>query len=184
MRQILKLLQPMQRKLQQVVSRGVVRLVNDSLKMQEMQLTLMADETLDGVERFQNYGLTSVPHSGAEAITVSVSGHRSHSVAIVVDDRRFRLKGLANGEVALYDDQGQKVHLKRDGYMHVIANAQMTINAPLVRIEGELEVTGDIIDRVDTTGQNMNGMRETYNTHTHPGDSGGTTSQPNQGMGG
>ncbi|MBL4763526.1 MAG: phage baseplate assembly protein [Gammaproteobacteria bacterium] len=114
MREFLKLLQPIQRKIQQVVSRGVVRLVDDALKMQGMQLTLMADETLDGVERFQNYGYTSVPLPGAEAITLSVNGHRSHSVVIVVDDKRYRLKGLAGGEVALYDDQGQKIHLKRD----------------------------------------------------------------------
>jgi phage gp45-like len=32
-----------------------------------------------------------------------------------VDDRRYRLRGLAAGEVALYDDQQQVVILSRDG---------------------------------------------------------------------
>ena len=29
----------------------------------------------------------------------------------------------------------------------------------------------------------MQGIRDTYNGHNHPGDSGGTTGAPNQGMG-
>ena len=73
-------------KVRQMVSRGVVLLVNDALKMQEMQLKIMADDTMDGVERFQNYGYTSVPHAGSEAIALTVNGDKSHTVVIVVDD--------------------------------------------------------------------------------------------------
>ena len=75
-------------KVRQMVSRGVVLLVNDALKMQEMQLKIMADDTMDGVERFQNYGYTSVPHAGSEAIALTVNGDKSHTVVIVVDDCR------------------------------------------------------------------------------------------------
>jgi len=58
----------------------------------------------------------------------------------------------------------------------------VTATVPLFRIEGNLEVTGDITDHIDATGQSMAAMRSTYNGHTHPGDSGGTTGTPNQGM--
>jgi phage baseplate assembly protein V len=142
-RAISKLLQPLQRKLSQVVSRAVVRVINDGLKMQELQLTVMADETLDGVERFQNYGFTSHPKAGAEAITLSVGGHRSHSVAVVVDDRRYRLKALQAGEVALYDDLGQKVVLHRD---HILVKSpKVLVDSDDVHLGGE---NGERVARV------------------------------------
>ena len=63
-----------------------------------------------------------------------------------------------------------------------MANTQVTATVPLFRIEGNLDVTGEITDRVDIDGLSMASMRTTYNGHTHPGDSGGTTGTPNQGM--
>lgn len=110
-----KMLAPIQRRVALMVSRAVITLVNDSLKMQNVQVNLMADVTRDGVERFQNYGHTSNPHPGAEGIMVSIGGNQDHGIVIVVDDRRYRLTGLAEGEVAMYDDLGQKVHLTRSG---------------------------------------------------------------------
>ncbi|WP_431477838.1 phage baseplate assembly protein domain-containing protein [Massilia eburnea] len=64
----------------------------------------------------RNTGFTSVPKPGAEGVVVFVGGNRDHGLVIAVEDRRFRLKGLASGEVAIYDDQGQKVHLTRAAY--------------------------------------------------------------------
>lgn len=48
-----------------MVSRAVVRRADDAGKLQTLQVDALADETR-GVERFQNYGLTSVPPSGSE----------------------------------------------------------------------------------------------------------------------
>lgn len=100
-----------------MAGRAVVSLVHDGLKLQEALVRLLDGEDVDHVERFQQYGFTSVPHPGAEGIYLSLNGSRDHGVLICVDDRRFRLVGLANGEVALYDDQDQKVHLTRDGIL-------------------------------------------------------------------
>lgn len=114
MKDLTKWLQPINRKLRQIASRAVIKLENDGLKLQELQIVGLSGETLDGVERFQEYGFTSHPKSGAEAISLSIGGNRSHTVIVAVDDRRYRLKGLESGEVALYDDLGQKIVLKRD----------------------------------------------------------------------
>jgi len=114
MKDLTKWLQPINRKLRQIASRAVIKLVNDGLKLQELQIVGLSGETLDGVERFQEYGFTSHPKSGAEAISLSIGSNRSHTVIVAVDDRRYRLKGLESGEVALYDDLGQKIVLKRD----------------------------------------------------------------------
>lgn len=189
MRTLQKLLAPIRRRIALLVSRAVVNLVDDSLKLQGLQVTLLADETMDGVERFQQYGFTAHPHSGAEAIALSVGGHRSHTVVIAVDDRRYRVKSLEAGEVAIYTDEGDRIHLRRGNLievetstLRVNAATKVELNTPLVTTTGEIRADDDITDRVPTNAHSMSDMRSTYNTHTHPGDSGGSTGQPNQSM--
>lgn len=104
----------MMRSINNLALRATVRLVNATSKMQTLQVGLREGETKDGIEHVEPYGFTSHPNTGAEAITLFFNGDRSHGVAIVVGDRRYRLTGLEKGEVALHDDLGQKVHLKRD----------------------------------------------------------------------
>jgi phage baseplate assembly protein V len=168
---IQKMLAPMHRRVALMVSRAVIVMVNDSLKMQGVQVNLMADVTRDGVERFQNYGLTSNPHPGAEAIVVSVGGNQDHGIAIAVDDRRYRLVGLAEGEVALYDDLGQKVQLTRTGI--VVHSTLITLDAPTTHVTGNLNVGGNIVAQLDITDnaaispKTMSGMRAAHNTHDH-----------------
>lgn len=111
---IARALAPLKRAIGNMIVRGVVTLVNSSTKMQTLQVTLLDGEVKGDLEHFEQYGCTSRAHPGAEAVTLFFGGNRSHGVAIVVGDRRYRLTGLEAGEVALYDDQGQKVHLKRD----------------------------------------------------------------------
>jgi phage baseplate assembly protein V len=106
-------------RLANIVARAVVSLVDDAKKMQALQVTVLDGETRDAVERFQNYGFTSVPLDGAEVILLCAGGRREHAVAIAVDDRRHRLKGLADGEVALYHKDGAKVLLKSDGSIEI-----------------------------------------------------------------
>ena len=94
-------------------------MTNDKGGLQTGQVSLLEDELRDKVERVQDYGLTSNPLPGAEAITLFVGGNRDHGLIIKVDDRRYRLKGLKGGEVAMYTDEGDFIHFKRDNNMHV-----------------------------------------------------------------
>lgn len=115
---ILRLLEPLRNRVAGMVARAVVTLVDDSKRMQELQLQLLAGEVISGAERVQNYGFTSKPHppSGdqvAEAVVLFVGGGRDHPLVVAVDDRRHRPRNLEDGESALYDDQGTRVHLQR-----------------------------------------------------------------------
>lgn len=164
-----------------MISRAVVSLVNDALKMQALQVTMMAGQTPDDAEHFQHYGFTSVPLPGAEGIALAVGGSTGHTVVINVDDRRYRLRGLPGGEVALYDDMGHKVHLTRNGIVIDGAGQLVTItNTPKLRVEANIEATGQIKDLCDTAGgRTMAQMRATYSGHTHNAP-GGVTANPNQ----
>ena len=79
----------------------------------------MADESMGGVEHAEPYGFTSNPHPGAEGVVLNVAGQRASCVALNLGNRRYRLRGLKTGEVALYTDEGDKIVFERGRKIHV-----------------------------------------------------------------
>lgn len=108
---IKRLISPLERRIKLVVGRCVLTAINDSKKMQLNQISVMAGEAYEGVERFQEYGFTSVPLPSCEAIALFHSGNRENGVVIATDDRRYRLKDLGAGDVALYTDKGDFIKI-------------------------------------------------------------------------
>lgn len=102
-------------RMRRMLTRVVLKLVDDGPKMQAHQVEAYDGLVRDKVEHFQHYGFTSVPFPGAEGVGLSIGGSTNHMVVICVDDRRYRMKGLENGEVAFYDHLGQSVHLTKNG---------------------------------------------------------------------
>lgn len=178
LRHVDKWLAPLKRRVRLMVARGVVKWVDDAAGLQRVQLALLAGELVDGAEHVQHYGLTSRPFADATAAVVFVGGSRSYPLVIAVDDRRYRLKPLAEGEVALYTDEGDKIHLKRNGNIEVTASTKFKVIAPTVELSGNLVVAGSVADGAGT----MQEMRDTYNTHTHTDPQGGVTGGPSAQM--
>ncbi|MDP1628864.1 phage baseplate assembly protein V [Parvibaculum sp.] len=174
-----------------MLARGILTAVDDAKKLQVVSVDLLADESRP-LENFQTYGLTANAPDGLEVLAAFLGGDRSHGIVVAVGDRVYRLKGLRKGEVALYDDLGQKVHLTRDG-IAVESPTEILATAPLVRVVAAdrvrmetplLEVTGEIRDLCDLPeGRTMSAMRGTFNAHTHAeNDNGGPTAVPNSEM--
>ncbi|MBC0385816.1 phage N-6-adenine-methyltransferase [Escherichia coli] len=138
----------------------------------------------EAFEHLEPYGFTARANSGAEAVVLFPDGDRSHAVVVTVSDRRYRLKGLQTGEVAVYDDQGQSVTLTREGI--VVDGAGKTItfrNSPKARFEMDLEVTGQVKDLCDSSGTTMSAMRLAYNGHRHrENGQGSNTDKPDKAM--
>jgi phage gp45-like len=78
-------------------------------------VALLADESKDSVEHFEAFGFTSNPKPGAEVVCAFIEGDRSHGVVLVAADRRYRIKNLLPGEVAIYDDHGAFIKLTQTG---------------------------------------------------------------------
>jgi phage gp45-like len=97
-------------RLQLLFAQGVGLMVSDD----KVQVRVLSDEPLNNIKRVEPYGYSYRPKAGCQPYLLFPAGDRSYGVAIVIADRRFQLV-LEEGEVALHDDQGQKVHLKRDG---------------------------------------------------------------------
>jgi phage baseplate assembly protein V len=129
-----------------MIVRGVVKLVDATTKLAAIQVETLKDWVLDDVELFEPYGLTARPFADSEAIIVNVGGDPDHPVILCVADRRYRLTSLAEGEVALYDDQGQKVHIKR-GEINITTTKDVVIGAT-----GDVTITADGNATVQASG--------------------------------
>ena len=84
-------------------------------------------------------------------------------MVLVVADRRYRLRTLDDGEVALHDAYGNRAHFKKDGTLDLVATTKVAITSPLVTITGNLQVAGTITGTVDVVGGG-----KSLKTHTHP----------------
>lgn len=182
---IAKALDQLWQRCRSIVTRGLVTLIDDAKLAQALQLRLLGGDVASNVERFQNYGFSSVPKAagadgrGAEAIVLALNGSRDHLVAIVVEDRRYRPVNLQPGESIQYDDIGQFIHLTRNGIViNGGGNPVSFTNTPQVVIDCDLEVhggihaTGDVVADGDVsdasgTAQTLADMRTTFNSHFH-----------------
>lgn len=165
------------KKLQNAITRATVKLVNSATKTQSLQIGLLAGELKGGIEHLEPYGFTSHPHVGAEGVAVFFGGDRSNGVVIVAADKRYRLLNLADGEVALYDDQGQQIVLKRSGIvvktpktLTAECGGDVSVTAPNVNITANLSVTGNVTvtGEIQASGDVKAGSIS-LNSHTHTG---------------
>ncbi|MCL8308934.1 phage baseplate assembly protein V [Pseudomonas putida] len=136
--------------LTRMIARGTVALATASSMLQTLQMRLTAGEVKDDLEHFEPYGFTSNPKPGAEGVALFLGGDRSHGVVVCVSDRRFRLKELKPGEVAIYTDEGDTFVFKRGRIVEldtmtlkVKAGNSVEFDTPLIKTTGRIESDGD-----------------------------------------
>ena len=111
--------------------RGIVDSVTEGL-IKLFSSSGRTGEVYDDREYFQHYGFTSRPLKGAEIIIINEG---NHYLGIASCDRRYRL-AVEAGEVALYTDEGDKIHLKRDKTIEVVSG-----NKLIATVENEVDIT-------------------------------------------
>ncbi|MBV7315442.1 phage baseplate assembly protein V [Shewanella sp. NIFS-20-20] len=195
-RYIDRLLAPIRRRITGMLTRAIVTDLVEDLQRQNLQVKMHADESADNIERFQNYGISSVPPAGSEAILAALGGSLSGLVAIAVEDKKYRPKG-ESGDVFLYHLEGHKIRLTKDGKILVtatdvifeVANS-FTIISPETLIQGPLHVTGGISTDLGiyavsgitsdsvVTGSDLSANNISYLGHTHNDAEGRPTTTP------
>lgn len=162
LRDVQKLIAPLWRRVRLIADRAIVTAVTDSFNRQGLQLKVLADEAASDVERFQNYGHTSVPPAGSEAIVLGIGGARAGLVAIAVEDKGVRPKDLEAGDNCLYHLEGHRIILRKNGVIEIEAKTvtlnateKFTIISPDNEIQGPLHVTGPITSDVDVTASGI-----------------------------
>lgn len=206
-------LERVKRRIRTLFLRAIVESINDAKGIQLVQVSGLADEVLDGVERLQNYGMTSNPPPKSEAFIAFVGADRSNGVILAIENRTFRFKSLKPGEVCLYTDEGDYLKFSRGNHIEVQAGTKVTVTSPTIEeissnhviktnnftleaknilAKGQdclfetpvFQVSGDILDKVESGGKTMASMRSTFNLHTHHENNptSGSTNPPDQEM--
>lgn len=146
-----------------LVSRGVVKVLDDSAGLARGQSTTGADQVADDIEFVTPYGISARPAAGAETMVFAIGGWAGHLLAMFFD-RRIRLKGeLAEGEVALHIGvAGQMVRLKANGDVVVTAGEGASVYL------GEDGATKKVA-LADDVDARFASIKTTFNAHVHPG---------------
>ncbi len=143
---------------------------DDSGNAQIVQVKLSDIEQRDHTRMLTIHGLASRPLVDSDVVVLFLGGDRSAGVGIATSHQEKRLKNLAVGEVALYDDLERKIHITRDGIVvrgvdhdiDIRTDAKVVIIAPTIEIKADGETLRKLV---------TDHFRSTYNTHVH-GDSG------------
>jgi phage baseplate assembly protein V len=183
-RAIAKACEPLKRRVMQMVGRCVLTAAaDDSEGIQKLQVSILSGETLDGIQRMQEYGFTSVPNVGAEGIVLSLSGNRDHSVCVATEDRRFRIKNLEEGEVAIYTDEGDVIEFKRGNLINIKASEAVSIETKTANVTASTEavIEAPAVKLGASAAEAVikgNTFQSLFNAHTHNGNLGAPTGPP------
>ena len=187
--------------------RGTLNLVKSADNIQKVQVSGLADETLQDVELMQQFGLTSVPPAGTQVVVLPMGGETTHSIVIATENGSFRVKNLKSGETAVYDESGSTIILKQGrlieidcDILKITATTKVEISSPIVETDHVFTAQGQINGNGGMAVQGGSGASFTGNvtqtkgsfttdgdvtangtslvSHTHRGDSGGVTGQP------
>ncbi|RAM63147.1 phage baseplate assembly protein V [Herbaspirillum rubrisubalbicans] len=101
------------------IARCTVVLTKPGQRRQRLQVSILDGEGKDDVELFEQYGITSIPLSGAGGLALFFDGDRSHAAIIMPSDKRYRPTDLKPGEVAIYTNEGARIVLKQGRIIEV-----------------------------------------------------------------
>jgi phage gp45-like len=177
-------------------ARGLVHKADDTQYMQVLKVNYMKYETRDNVEHPQNYGFSSVVReaeygsddgsdkpasgqpekpikNGAEHFGQFMGGNRAFPVIQAVDDRRYRLFNNKEGEVWVYDDQQQKIQIKRN---LILTRSQFKIVHRVIKDEQQADKTktrDQSQQDIDDAKQSQGGGGQQQSSQSSGGGGGG-----------
>jgi phage baseplate assembly protein V len=147
-RAIAEYIKPLRRKILLMVGRGEINSTDDSGSIQTLNASFLAGEDKDGVEKIGHYGLAYHAPKGSDAIMVSIAGARENGIVIATEHREYRFKDLGEGEVALYSDNGDYIHLKQGNVidvktktLNIDAETAVNITSPAITMTASSKVT-------------------------------------------
>lgn len=141
---------PMKQRILLMIGRGIIKSTDDAKPIQEIQTSVLAGETMEKVPHLGHFGFASRAPKNSECIVVALGGNRENLAIIATENRTVRFKNLAEGESAIYTDDGTYIHLKKNGQVEIKTATKVKVDAPdaeftgNVKILGTLEVTGAV----------------------------------------
>lgn len=161
--------------------RGVQQLIRVAGSVQLISGEGLSGEKVTDAEYFQHFGFSSRPPKDSMFIVLPIGGRTGHGIVIATEHGQYRFQCAADGEMAVFNQWGDHVYLRKDRRMQVVSGLAVDIDAPTTTMSGDLEVAGNIVaqgDISDHGSKSMAGMRVAYNQHTQADPQGGSVGIP------
>lgn len=125
------------------IARAIVTAIDDTGSIQTVKINVLAEETLEDVERVQNYGFASVPRAGAQAVVIMVGANRDTPIVIAAADPSVRKK-IQAGEAAVYTDEGDYLYFMSGNKAELKTNT-FTVTAPKFSVKNSSDDLTDLL---------------------------------------
>lgn len=122
---IKQVIRPIKNKVLLTIGRGVLLAAKDDKAIQQVQITLLADEVKDQVESMGHFGFSSNAPKGSDVVMVSVGGNRDHGIVVATEHRDHRFKNLDEGDTVLYNKNGKYIHIKGDNIEALVSKLKI-----------------------------------------------------------
>lgn len=116
-----RLLLPIKNRIFSMICKALLIGIDDTTDIQVCKVSLLKDEEKGDVERIGQFGFTSIPPKGSEAVVIFANGDRSKGIMIAVDSSRHRLKLGESGASAIYNQSGECIKVLK-GKIEIHAN--------------------------------------------------------------
>lgn len=110
-----------------IVARAVVRSTNDKGGAQTASVTTHRHVDRTEVEIAQPFGFSSRPPAGGLMIVLAVGGDQGDLAGLPVAAPGARLGNLEEGEAAIHNAKGDRVHVKADGTIDVLSTKKVAV---------------------------------------------------------
>lgn len=151
-----KEIESIKRRILGIVSRGTVRVVNDTTNTQTVQMELPNGEVTFNIPNLQPFGFSSVPLAGADGVHLCIGSNRNNSVAVSVNDHRYRPKNNIPGTVCLHTQNAVLVRCLPDGTVEIGEEPS------------EFAARADkVASEINAVISSLNDLIDAYNSHKH-----------------
>jgi phage baseplate assembly protein V len=110
----------------------------------KVQAKVLDGEPLNNIHRVEPYGYSYRPKPGCQTYLVFPSGDRTTGLALIIGDTRYQMD-LQAGEVAIHDDEGNHVLLKRGGIIEAKASTKVIADTPLFETTQDAKIGGNLL---------------------------------------
>lgn len=160
----IKFLQPLYKKIKNILFRAFLTELSDSEDVQVIKVSADGG-IISNIQRIQNYGCTSNPPKKSQVLVLSVGGNKENCISPSVDYGKERPKNLKEGEVQYWSIFGHKIKFSENGVLEI-----ETKDGSAIHLNGGNKsfVTYAELDSA------LQGLTNFINSHTHPYSQGTT----------
>lgn len=148
--EINRILEPIRRRIALMLSKAIIDAVDDTTALQLVKLKILKNEVDTEIERPQQYGFSSVPPAGGEAVVAFIGGNRDHAVVIASDDSRHRPRSNTEGDVFVYHKDGTTFIKLSENMINIEADGRQIL---IDQASDKITITGMADVDIDVTGK-------------------------------